>query len=149
MRSRVGSWVAQAVARVRRRWFGDRDTRRTLELRVEALMRRFADDARRLREQEEELVRLRAIVRQHAEAEAAASREQVRIGRAQAEIRRLAELRRQRRGGALRKLVDRRERGNGQGAPFTLAGPESAAPRRESDPLMRALRESLKQDRLS
>ena len=94
---RFGAWLGRALESATLR-LGERETRRSLKMRVEALCARAADDSRRLREQQDEIMRLRAIVRQYADATAdavrEAARENVRIRQAQEEIRRLSELRR-------------------------------------------------------
>jgi len=95
MSDRLAGWWAQYVAPVVRRWFGDRESRRCLELRVQALRARAEDDSRRLQEQRDVILRLGAILREHAPQATADAAEEARIRQVQVEIRRLAELRRQ------------------------------------------------------
>jgi hypothetical protein len=102
---------------------------RSLEVRVQALQARAEDDSRRLREQHDVVLRLRAIVRQYQEQAVADAAEELQIRRAQAEIRRLAELRRAQAAG-----------------PHPPTKP-TATRREPADVLLRALRESLKRDR--
>ena len=148
MSDRLAGWWAQYVAPVVRRWFGDRESRRCLELRVQALRARAEDDSRRLQEQRDVILRLGAILREHAAQATADAAEEARIRQVQVEIRRLAELRRQQRARGLHRSDGRVERTNRQGLGSTLKRNEPTAPGRESnDALLQALRESLKRDR--
>jgi len=87
MSERLAAWWAHYVAPVVRCWLGDRESPRSLELHVQALRARAEDDSRRLR----------AILREHAAQAAADAAEDAHVRQMQAEIRRLAELRRQQR----------------------------------------------------
>ncbi len=97
MSERLAAWWAHYVAPVVRCWLGDRESPRSLELHVQALRARAEDDSRRLREQQDVILRLRAILREHAAQAAADAAEDAHVRQMQAEIRRLAELRRQQR----------------------------------------------------
>src|SRR5712692_10567670 len=83
MSDRLADWWADYVAPVVRWWLGDRESPRCLEVRAQALHARTEDDSRRLRE--------------HAAQAAADAAEDAHIRQMQAEIRQLAELRRQQR----------------------------------------------------
>ncbi len=97
MSDRLADWWADYVAPVVRWWLGDRESPRCLEVRAQALHARTEDDSRRLREQQDVILRLRAILREHAAQAAADAAEDAHIRQMQAEIRQLAELRRQQR----------------------------------------------------
>src|SRR5882762_1477448 len=91
MSERLAAWWVHYVAPVVRWWLGDRASPRALELRMQALQARAENDSRRLREQHDVVLRLRAIVRQYQAQAAADAAEEAQIRQMQAEIRRLAE----------------------------------------------------------